>query len=64
LIQHRLPVMRDQDTILIGGNLQNLRIRNFPEMALGSRCELNCRFAPPNGQYNSEVDIGIGHEPT
>jgi hypothetical protein len=58
MIEHRPPVMRDQDTALAGCNLKDVGIRNPFEFTIRGRSEVDCRFSPPDC-YNDSVMVGV-----
>lgn len=59
MLQHRPPVMRDQNAALAGCNLKDIGVRNPFEFTIRSRSEVDCRFSPPNCHNDSVMDVGV-----
>ena len=62
MIQHRPPVMRDQDAALAGCNLQDIGIRNTLEFTVRGGREVDCRLTSPDGNNDSVMDVGVSLE--
>ena len=59
MLQHRPPIVSNQDAALAGRILENVGIRNSCEFTVCCGCEVDCRLAPPYRNNYSVVDIGV-----
>lgn len=63
MVEHRPPVMGNDDPGRCCGTLQHFRIANPMQSRLRRRSEIDRRFAPPHGREDVEVQIGVRLEP-
>ncbi len=59
MLQHRPPVMSDQDAALAGCNLKDIRIRKPFEFTVRGRSEVDCPFSPPDCYNDSVMEVGV-----
>ena len=62
MLDHRPPVMSDQDAPLAGRNLKDIRIRNAFEFTVHGGSKVDCRLAPPDCYNDSVIDVGVSLE--